>query len=357
MTRRFVVLTVLTLTYLGVGWAAGFSQETPCAKNAHALQALIGDDVLSVTRFDLAKIDIPALSRRLTDLSASSGEKTAQQALLGEMLPALLAQMAARVTEAQVSDFYRLRFGDASSMLVIPAEGLSLERKQNISAILARQSPDNRVVERYGFLMIYGKAFDSEKIKARFQQPSDKPRPTLIAGLAATEGAAISTVFIDPANVFMIPKLGKISPLAKEQEERLSYAALAVSLVGEPRTILLMKASDEAAMAEIAAAVGTLVDACKENDSVLAKMLAEELKKQGKESLAPAALKLITLIFSQIKSQANNDQMALTLEMVPIAPELFALFTADTSSVSSPAGEEAAGTASDQAAPEQEDAK
>lgn len=325
--RRVVVLAVLTLTCLGVGSAAGFSQESLCAKNARMIQALIGDDVVSVTRFDLGKIDFSALGKRLAELCASSGDPT-QQALLGQMLPALLTQMAAQAQEAQVSDFYRLNLGDTGSIMAIPAEGLSLERKQNISAILAQQSPDSTVVERFGFLILYGKAFDSEKIKARFEKPSDKPRPTLLAGLAASEGAAISTVYLVPADIFTIPKLGKISPLAKEQEAQLSYAVLAVSLVGEPRAILLLKAADEASMTEIASAVDLLASGFKENDSILAKMLTEELKKQGQEAFTPVALNVITQIFSQIKSQTNKDQMALTLELAPIFKEIFPLLTA-----------------------------
>lgn len=330
MLRRSLVRTFLSLTLFAALCASvGFAQEaSPLAKNANALQALLGDGVKTVVRCDFDRIDFESLEKGLGEIFKGLPGDAEKNAAQREMFSTILSTAAERgiggLKKAGVHESYTLMFAEGDSISVFPSAGLSDENKKAISAYLAQTSPDFGLVERFGFLIPYKDKAAAERVKTLFEKANETPRPAVVAGLAACEGVAVTVVPSAPADIFTIPRVGKISPLSKEQEERLTYATLSLSLVGSPRAVVLMKASDEAAMGEISDAVGTLLAACKENDSIVAKTVGEELKKQGAEREADMIGKLIASVAGQITPQTEKDQMALTLALIPALKELIA---------------------------------
>jgi len=289
------------------------ADASPCAQHAVEIQALAVDSVVSVTRFQLQKIDPAVLNTLLGKMKPAGADAgNAGNAAL-DAVAALLQTIQTKLTEAGITDFYRLQFENGTRLTVFPASNLQDAQKQTLSSMAAGESADSVLVERFGFLILSTSAEVSEQIKTVYAAPNSTPRPSLTAGLNATEGGFCSVVWIKPDSIFDIPNVGKISPLAKEQADKMSFATLTISMVDSPKAVILLQAADADAMADIADSIKQQIELFKTDQSMLENMMDPKT--------AAVLIPVITLISNSIQTQVEHNQMIMTLDLGAFAQD------------------------------------
>lgn len=306
--------------------AVNAQEPSASAQNAVRIQALLTDSTHSATRVCLQKINPQAVADTAAKLLADKTDSKEAVASAVQMIPERLRSYLTQTAEMGLNEFFIVRDGNEKYFWAVPIGSMTPEQINKVSAFVAPSAQAPTVFERFGFLIAVPESFSADEIKARFAQPSDKERPAITSALAAAEGAAFVTAYVNAANLFDIPKVGKVSPLGKELEEKIQYSAFAVSLVGPPKAVVLIKTVDADAMKNISGGLNKLIESFKANDSVIQSAIANIMKQQGHDALADSAGSITVGAFEKIQTQIENDQMILTLELTPLLQQLCDLF-------------------------------